>query len=562
MLLDLPDEVLLLIADELESEADLSALSRTNPLLYCLLSDILHRNNVRYYKSSALFWAVRHNRLDTIERLLYFGADVNLVGRDNLSVLEIAACDGKATTAEFLLKNGAFFRGPGGQPSPPVCAAASMGNTDVLKVLLNWDEFQEHDITPAKVLHSRHSSYLMKQLFVSDDFGSYPSSTRYTVPLFLAIAGAHDSTAEWLIQHPKVDLNYPDLNHRVPLHWAISHNRNRIITALITQGADPNIPYANGQTPLQAVLAKRQGQIARLLLGFDSVDPNYRPHNQHPAPLCLALCAGWRDPPTVAALVKRPDIDLDCELPYDGTVEKHVLQMKNPEVLRAFLARRYKGLVGSKNEKINDAFFDAAKAGNVELVDAFLANGADPTIQDRMGRMPHFYAAHSGKMGAFDRFLQTGKVHIEAIDAMGRTPLFWACFKYQPEMVKHLLELEANPNRRDIEGATPLLYIVKAFNYQPIPRPMDVAEEWVTVFPSRETIRALLEYGADPFFTDSVGRTILSYAFSIQGKGVAEDLMRHAQKAGQWDKVHECAAQNLQEWDDLIALCRQSKISS
>ncbi|KAL4966175.1 ankyrin repeat domain-containing protein [Aspergillus stella-maris] len=292
MLLGFPDEILLLISDELEAEADLSALSRTHPLLYCLLSDILHRNNVRYFGSSALSWAVRHNRVDTIERLLHFGADVNLVGKDNLCLLEIAACEGQTAAAELLLRKGAVFRGSKGQPSPPVCAAATMGNTEVLKVLIAWEETQEPSSTPDHVLHPGYSSYLFKQLFVPDDSGSYPLSTSYTVPLFLAIAGAHDTTAEFLIQHPKIDLNYRDRDQRVPLHWAISHGRDRIISALITQGADPNIPYPDGRTPLQAVVGDRHGRIASLLLGFDSVDPNCCSQNGHPVPLALALWGG------------------------------------------------------------------------------------------------------------------------------------------------------------------------------------------------------------------------------------------------------------------------------
>ncbi|KAL4947237.1 ankyrin repeat-containing domain protein [Aspergillus filifer] len=567
MLLDLPVEILLLIADKLGSEADLSSLTRTHPQLYCLFSDILHRNNVRYFGSSALFWAVSHNRLDTIERLLDFGADVNLVDKHNLCLLEIAACDGQTAAAELLLRKGAFFRGSNGQPSPPVCAAATMGNTEVLKVLLDWEETQEHSSTPAQVLHLKYSSNLFRQLFLSHDSESYPLSMRYTVPLFLAIAGAHDTTAECLIQHPKVDLNYRDADQRVPLHWAISHGRDRIITALIAQGADPNIPYPDGRTPLQAALGDRQGRIASLLLGFDSVDPNCRPQNGYPVPLGLALYMGWHDISTIVALLKRPDADLDCELPNNGTVQECVLRMKNPEVLSVFLARRYKGHVGFKNQEINDALFDAAKAGNWRLIDAFLANGTDPTIQDEEGQMPHFYAARAGVKDAFDRFLQTGKVKVDDADGMGWTPLFWACFEYQPEMAKHLLDLGADPNRRDLQGATPLLYIVKAFYSAQIPRPRNpsspaLSGEYVTAVPSRDIVRVLLENGADPFVTDSAGWTIMTHGFKARDELVAGDLMRHARRTGQWDKVEESVEQYHQHWGKLLTLLKQKAIAT
>ncbi|KAL4941978.1 ankyrin repeat-containing domain protein [Aspergillus oleicola] len=554
MFLGLPDDILLLIAEELESEADLSSMTSTNRRLYCVLTDKLHKNNIRYFRSSALFWAVRHNRLGTIERLLDLGADVNVTDEYDVSLLEVAACDGQVVTAKLLLTRGAIFRGLEGQPSPPICAAASAGNTGVLKVLLDWEESQEHNSTTGQFLRFGYATYLLRQLFVPDEPGANPPSAKYTIPLFLAIAAANDTTAEYLIQHPKIDLSYRDLDQRAPFHWAVSHGRDKIITSLIEHGADPNITGPYGQTSLQMVVNNRQARLVKLLLGFDAVDPNYCPHNRHSTPLCLALDAPKPDISIVTALLARPDIDLDCEMPNGLTILKYVLRMRDPEALNAFLARRYRGSVDSKSQDIRDALFDAADSGHCDLIEVFLANGADPTIEDRDGRTPHFYAARSGHEDTFTRFLQSGKVKLDAIDDAGWTPLFWACHSGQPAMAEFLLKFGANPNICDVKGATPLLYMVKAFHCHPLAPPKNpskrpLVEEPLILVLNKKTIRLLLEYGADPFAKDARGWTIMSLALQGLDEEVARDLVRHARKAGDLDKVEEAFRRILQDQD-------------
>ncbi|KAH7114056.1 ankyrin repeat-containing domain protein [Dactylonectria macrodidyma] len=78
LLLDLPNELLLHLAESLELERDISALARTNGRLHNLLSGYLYENNVKHHGSSALIWAAYHGRIGTAQRLLDKGADVNV----------------------------------------------------------------------------------------------------------------------------------------------------------------------------------------------------------------------------------------------------------------------------------------------------------------------------------------------------------------------------------------------------------------------------------------------------------------------------------------------------
>ncbi|KAH9206130.1 hypothetical protein DL95DRAFT_397125, partial [Leptodontidium sp. 2 PMI_412] len=58
-LLALANELLLSIAESLDSERSISAFARTNRGLYLLLNDFLYKHNVTKGGSSALWWAAR-----------------------------------------------------------------------------------------------------------------------------------------------------------------------------------------------------------------------------------------------------------------------------------------------------------------------------------------------------------------------------------------------------------------------------------------------------------------------------------------------------------------------
>jgi hypothetical protein len=56
-LIALANELLLSIAELLDSECSINALARTNRRLYLAINDYLYRHNVTKSESSALFWA-------------------------------------------------------------------------------------------------------------------------------------------------------------------------------------------------------------------------------------------------------------------------------------------------------------------------------------------------------------------------------------------------------------------------------------------------------------------------------------------------------------------------
>ncbi|PWY83426.1 hypothetical protein BO70DRAFT_395872 [Aspergillus heteromorphus CBS 117.55] len=69
-LLALANELLLLIAETLESEKDINAVVQTNHRLYALLNPYLYQHNRRHSGSSALRWAATAGQVSTVRRIL------------------------------------------------------------------------------------------------------------------------------------------------------------------------------------------------------------------------------------------------------------------------------------------------------------------------------------------------------------------------------------------------------------------------------------------------------------------------------------------------------------
>lgn len=79
-LLQLPLDVVLCVADELDELKDINSFARSSRAFYSILNPLLYRINERYGECSALDWATRSMNVQTAQHALNAGTDVD--GRD------------------------------------------------------------------------------------------------------------------------------------------------------------------------------------------------------------------------------------------------------------------------------------------------------------------------------------------------------------------------------------------------------------------------------------------------------------------------------------------------
>lgn len=106
----------------------------------------------------------------------------------------------------------------------------------------------------------------------------------------------------------------------------------------------------------------------------------------------------------------------------------------------------------------------AATEGNHEVLTLLLQFGADPNIADEDGDTPLIQAAALGYRECVHALLERGKVEINQRNKDGWSALFPACQEQNEEIVKLLLDHQADINLQDYSGRT-VLVIMTLFKH-------------------------------------------------------------------------------------------------
>ena len=198
--------------------------------------------------------------------------NANYISRNNaLTFLHLAALSGCSDIVRILLKRGANINskfvvpGLGAMPGNTLCAAASEGHLDVVKVLCSW-AYQK------KIL-------LHKTLQA----------------LISACRNDHAEVAECLLSKIRIDINAVDQRYGSPLYAARYHLA--VTEVLLKYGAEINVILSDGSTFLLNAIAltssKRFKTIALLLQ--HGADVNLAHITTGETPLMVAALAGHSD---------------------------------------------------------------------------------------------------------------------------------------------------------------------------------------------------------------------------------------------------------------------------
>ncbi len=144
--------------------------------------------------------------------------------------------------------------------------------------------------------------------------------------------------------------------------------------------------------------------------------------------------------------------------------------------------------VNSVDPAGNTLLHVAARNGNVRLLEILLKGKANPNARNRVGDSPLMLAAYNGKQPAIDFLLTAGA----ELNHTGWTPLHYAVFAEQAEMVAYLLQKGANVDARAPNEQTALMLAAKNGNLA--------------------IVKLLLNAKADPALADQHGDTPLTLA--------------------------------------------------
>ena len=373
-----------------------------------------------------------------VKTLLDAGAEVNRANQDGQTPLMLAIKPGELALAEMLIKAGA--------------------NVNAV------EKYQDQTALMWAVVAPKNAGAMTKLLLSSG--ADVKSRARFT---------------DWPSQissEPRAQ--YRPVGGLTALLYAARNGCNECIEALIATGADVNIPTPEGVTPLMVALDNDHNDAANLLLDRGA-NPNVVDWWGRTA-LYIVIdrkgsgggrggvapgargTAGRVSSMEIVNRLLAADVDPDPEL-----------NMHRPS--RGGNSGRF----GEEQKNTGcTPLYRAAEAGDMEVIRALLAKGANPNVND-MGFTPFLIAAGvapgSGGGGApntalLDLMIQHGaEVNTQVTgtrtysmrisyqtpaDKEGISALHGAVQAGRTELVRYLLEKGANPNLSDANGRKPI----------------------------------------------------------------------------------------------------------
>jgi uncharacterized protein len=405
--------------------------------------------------TTALHWAVRQNDIELADRLLEAGADAKAANRYGIAPLYLAAQNGSAAMIERLLEAGASADEVGHEGETVLMTVARTGNVEAAEVLLR----------NGAVVDARENWHGQTALMWAAA-QSHPEMIRTLVDSG-ADVNARSNVEEWerqMTREPREKWLPP--GGLTPLMYAAREGCTECVPVLVAAGADVDLTTPDGLSPVVLALINGHYDAAAALLeaGVDvnlidyagrgalyaAVDFNTMPSSNRPAPEVLEE--------------RHTALDIITMLLERGADPNAALGRISP--YRAKLDRGNDFVLGNGTTPL----LRAAKAGDIDAMQALLAHGADPTAVTSRGINALMLAAGLGTtepdttgrfkteaqaIAAIDMLSERG-LDINAIDGRGRTALHGAALQGYDEVVQALVDRGARLDLEDNEGFTAL----------------------------------------------------------------------------------------------------------
>lgn len=415
--------------------------------------------------------------------------DLNITNEDGLTLLQYS-CQNRSTSyanysssyfrdtgnkaefAEFLIQYGINIDAVNSRNETALFLAIDNGYTEVASYLI--DSNADPDII------TEYEDTALRQSLVENNIQIF---------MKLVEAGA--------------DLNILDDYGNSVLAESIDDEKFDYARILIDAGADVNLKEGSGYTPLYEACDESDTELVRLLIenGADVNSLNGRYNT--PALLEVMYPENYE----LVSLLLENGADANGKNSIGQNALFYVSSTYDSEIIK--LVIEYGADVNAINEYGNTPILDAVCFGRFDLLAIYKDYGGDFTVTDNDGENGLHYAVRGAVPESFEilhtdfvtghelsnnllsYFLDVG-ININAQNIEGQTPLMLAATgEYDlPQYVQILLEHNADPNLRDIDNNTALMYSIGR------PRIM----------------QKLIDAGADPYITNSDGNTALDLA--------------------------------------------------
>ena len=405
----------------------------------------------------SLIGAVRAADAEAVEALLRAGIDVNARAADGATALHWASYHDALPLADRLLHAGA----------------------DV-------DAANDYGVTPLSLACDNGSAAMVARLL---EAGADPDAARSTgeTPLMTCARTGNVHAVRALLDAGADPSAAETWQGQTALMWAAAEGHTAIVRALVEKGADVHARTAGGFTALLIAARDDEPELARLLL-----DAGADVNAMAPGGATPLLVAAVRGHTRLAMLLLEQGAD-----PNAGEAGYTPLHWAAGS-WHSELTGSLRGIETTRDEEWRS--LNGVRDGKLELVEALLANGADPDVR---------LVDHPPQFGfASQRF---------RVSIAGATPFLLAAMDANVAVMDALVAAGADTRLATDEGTTPLMV---AAGLGRVP-----AETRVTEADTLDALQFVLDLGAEVNATNLVGRSALHGAAHIRSDPAVQLLV-------------------------------------
>ena len=314
-MLRLPDELILCIAAQMNTDSEVNALATTNLRLFLCVDDFLYQRDAQRPSSRALEWALICKEERTVMKAVEAGATITIQmlktpkRRSNATVSMVKLLVDLANFDPRITCDGRWTRWT------PLWYAVDVGYDPFVTSHLDSDQvdFGARDASGRTLLWQaayRGLESTTRLLLESDKIDADAKDPQGDTALTQAVKNGHESVVRVLLDSGKVDVN--SIDHRQLLGLAAWHGWPPIVKLLLEAGLlECDTVDEKGRSPLSRAVLQGQELVVQLLVESERVDVNL-PDGRGRTPLWYAVYEGENDA-IVELLLSKGAVDLHSE---------------------------------------------------------------------------------------------------------------------------------------------------------------------------------------------------------------------------------------------------------
>lgn len=458
--------------------------------------------------------AIDRQRMHHIVLYINHGADIHAEDISGVTPLERALHSNAEVLAAILPKDKINSRDSKGN-TPLHIAVETLASKEYIEMIISQGaDLNAQNQTGDTPLHCavRNNNRIAGELLLAKNADVFVTNVSGESPLNIALKRGQ-GRQDWILTSRVITSS--DGAGNTPLHFTAGWQLDDSVSYIIQKGGNPDARNSSGETPLFNAVKTDSPSTVRILLQ-NKANPNARDYLGN-TPLHTAV--RWSAEKSARILLQMGTDPNAANL--GGKTPLHEASRTGKKALVSMI------IAGGADSNSTDEtgktpLIEAVAANRQDVVTVLLKSGASPVLQDMTGRGPLHYAVSTGEASLVSLIRNAGSNPLardtfgntpfslalsenpefalsvlgsdrQIADSDGNTPIHIAVMvQAKEEMVQVLINKAFPINRRNRDGASPLLLAVKNGR--------------------QDLVKLITVAGGDPYLADQKGDCAISVA--------------------------------------------------